>query len=66
MSNEKKFIKEGITKHAFTDIKREYLMDDDTFRSWSGKSLEERTALFKWKFPHAHITPYKLRKLYRE
>ena len=32
---------------------------------WSTKSLDERVALIKKKFPHAHVTIYKLRKLYR-
>ena len=30
------------------------------------KSLRERVALFKRRYPNAHCTIYKLRKLYKE
>ena len=33
---------------------------------WSGKSLDERVALIKRRYPYAHVTIYKLRKLYKE
>ena len=33
---------------------------------WSGKSLNERVALIKRRYPYAHVTIYKLRKLYKE
>ena len=32
---------------------------------WAGRSLLERVALFKRRFPYTHITVYKIRKLYR-
>ena len=34
-------------------------------KQWAGKSLLERVALFKRRFPYTHITVYKIRKLYR-
>ena len=43
-----------------------FLLSDRTFKQWAGKSLDERVALFKNKYPYAHITIYKLRKFYRQ
>ena len=35
-------------------------------RQQSCKSINERVALFKQRYPYAHCTTYKLRKLYKE
>ena len=41
------------------------MLSDDTLQRWAGRSLDERIMLFKRRYPQAHITIYKLRKLYR-
>ena len=33
---------------------------------WATKSLQQRVQLFKKRYPGSQITPYKLRKLYKE
>ena len=58
--------KEMASKHKFTKQQVEFLTLDATLKRWAGKSMAERTMLFKRRYPYAHITMYKLRKLYRE
>ena len=55
-----------VSKHKFTKEQVEFLTLDLTLKRWAGKSMAERTMLFKRRYPYAHITMYKLRKLYRE
>ena len=51
-------------KHSFTEEQIEYLTSNRTLNRWATKSLEERVQLFKKRYPHIHMTVYKLRKLY--
>ena len=66
LSKNKGFRSEPILKHSFTIQQANFLLNDNTLRQWSGKSMFERAALFKCKFPYAHITAYKLRKFYKD
>ena len=46
--------------------RKKYLISERTLKLWSAKSIEEWVALFKQRYPYAHITIYKLRKFYKE
>ena len=52
------------SKHEFTPEQRRFLTADETLAQWAMKSLVERVALFKRRYPNAHCTVCKLRKLY--
>ena len=55
-----------ISKHHFTVGQREYLLSPKTMLKCCGMSLQERCMDFRRQYPDAHITIYKLRKLYKE
>ena len=56
---------EPISKHTFTTQQSRFLLSDRIMRLWSAKSISERVALTKRRFPYCHVTEYKLRKFYR-
>ena len=55
-----------VSKYEFTQEQVEYLTNDDTLTEWAHKSLPERLALIKKRYPNFHCTICKLRKLYKE
>ena len=57
---------EEVSKHKFTTQQSRFLLASRTLKIWSGKSLVQRVALFKQRYPYCHCTVYKLRKLYKE
>ena len=55
-----------IDKRKFSQSQRDYLLAPETLMECCGMSLMERCMEFRRRFPSGYITPYKLRKLYRE
>ena len=51
--------------HQFSVEQESYLTSDATLEQWASKSMVERVALFKSRYPRDHCTVYKLRKLYK-
>ena len=53
-------------RRKLTQEKMDYLGSEDTLRSWQGKSLEERTALFNSRYAPLKISVTTLRSAYRK
>ena len=51
-------------KEAFSEEMKEYLLKTSTLNNWASKSLEERVALLRRRYPATKCTVYQLRKLY--